>query len=59
MYLCRELTPRSTLDIGYYFGGRDHSTVFHAWKKYTNLIKADPAIAADIDMIRARLAWIR
>ena len=33
MYLCRELTDTSLPQIGEVFGGRDHTTVLHAYKK--------------------------
>jgi len=33
MYLCRELTDLSLPKIGEEFGGRDHSTVIHAYEK--------------------------
>ncbi|MCP4401005.1 MAG: chromosomal replication initiator protein DnaA [bacterium] len=33
MYLSRELTNQSLLDIGRNFGGRDHTTVMHACKR--------------------------
>ncbi len=33
MYLCREMTPLSLTAIGELFGGRDHTTVIHAYKK--------------------------
>lgn len=33
MYLIREMTSLSLVDIGEIFGGRDHSTVMHACKK--------------------------
>lgn len=33
MYLCRDLTGTSLPQIGRFFGGRDHSTVLHAYDK--------------------------
>lgn len=42
MYLCRELTDFSLPKIGEEFGGRDHTTVIHAYDKIHELIKEDP-----------------
>jgi|LGVF01.1.fsa_nt_gb chromosomal replication initiator protein len=39
MYLCRELTNLSLPKIGQEFGGRDHTTVIHAYDKISNEIK--------------------
>ena len=39
MYLCRELTDISLPKIGEEFGGRDHTTVIHAMKKYLKVLK--------------------
>ena len=33
MYLCREMTETSLPQIGQFFGGRDHTTVIHAYDK--------------------------
>ncbi|MCR5758320.1 MAG: chromosomal replication initiator protein DnaA [Selenomonas sp.] len=33
MYLCRDLTETSLPQIGHFFGGRDHTTVIHAYDK--------------------------
>lgn len=39
MYLCRELTDLSLPKIGDEFGGRDHTTVIHAYDKISSDIK--------------------
>jgi chromosomal replication initiator protein len=41
MYLSRELTGESLPAIGRHFGGRDHTTVLHAWRRTTARIAAD------------------
>jgi len=43
MYLARELTDESLPSIGRHFGGRDHTTVLHAWRRTTARIAADDA----------------
>lgn len=42
MYLCRELTDYSLPRIGDFFGGRDHTTVIHAYEKISKEIEKDP-----------------
>lgn len=41
MYLSRELTDLSLPKIGEEFGGRDHTTVIHAYEKISNEIEND------------------
>ena len=41
MYLCRELTDLSLPKIGEHFGGRDHTTVLHAWEKISAELQTD------------------
>ncbi len=43
MYLARELTSESLPSIGRHFGGRDHTTVLHAWRRTTARIASDDA----------------
>jgi chromosomal replication initiator protein len=43
MYLARELTGESLPSIGRHFGGRDHTTVLHAWRRTTARIATDDA----------------
>lgn len=44
MYLSRELTEMSFPDIGMYFGGKDHTTVLHAWNKIKNDLEKKPEL---------------
>ena len=55
MYLSRELTDSSLPAIGRAFGGRDHSTVFHACKKIAQLVSVDARLAASIKDVRSTL----
>jgi chromosomal replication initiator protein len=41
MYLARELTGESLPSIGRHFGGRDHTTVLHAWRRTGARIVSD------------------
>jgi len=43
MYLARELTGESLPAIGRQFGGRDHTTVLHAWRRTSARIADDRA----------------
>jgi len=48
MYLCREFTDLSFPKIGESFGGRDHTTVLHAYDKISNEIKTNQNLADEI-----------
>ena len=41
MYLARELTDHSLPEIGENFGGRDHTTILHAYRKIEKAVKTD------------------
>lgn len=45
MYLCRELTDSSLVQIGQAFGGRDHTTVIHVCDKIATDSRKDSALA--------------
>ena len=47
MALSKELTNHSLPEIGDHFGGRDHTTVIHAYKKVKELIHEDNDFAED------------
>lgn len=51
MYLARELTDVSLPRIGEEFGGRDHTTVIHAYEKIKEEIKKDNTLEAAINEI--------
>ncbi|MBU4304743.1 MAG: chromosomal replication initiator protein DnaA [Candidatus Omnitrophica bacterium] len=44
MFLARELTNHSLSEIGEYFGGRDHTTVLHAYEKIRKLSKINTKV---------------
>jgi hypothetical protein len=57
MKLCRELTIRSLPDIGRRFGGRDHTTVLHAVRKYSKFPNSShPHLIAARNMIEDDIA---
>ncbi|MDW7729042.1 MAG: chromosomal replication initiator protein DnaA [Bacillota bacterium] len=52
MYLCRMLTDLSLPKIGEEFGGRDHTTVLHAFKKIDSLITRNQDFKNRIELIK-------
>jgi chromosomal replication initiator protein len=55
MYLTRELTGLPWPQIGKAFGGRDASTVRHAYHKVAERADADGGLAAELERLRAEL----
>jgi chromosomal replication initiator protein len=55
IYIARELTDDSLVQIGRHFGGRDHSTILHACKKIEREIEKDPALGKKLQAIREEL----
>ncbi len=55
MYLCRELTPNSSLNIGECFGGRDHSTVLHGIEKIAAQMEKDASLRKTVEDLKKRL----
>ena len=55
MYLCRELTDWSLPKIGEFFGGRDHTTVIHAYEKVNRERQEDSRIASLLTEISAKI----
>jgi chromosomal replication initiator protein len=55
MYLSRELTDESLPAIGRRFGGRDHTTVLHAWRRTKTRIAEDPGARDAVENLRRSL----
>ncbi len=55
MFMTKELTPLTVVEIGRRFGNRDHSTVLHAVKKIRQLCVDDAEVKARVDQIRQEL----
>jgi chromosomal replication initiator protein len=55
MYLSKELTNSSLKTIGLHFGGRDHSTVIHAYQTVEDGMKVDPKQKVLVDQLKSKL----
>lgn len=55
MYLARDLTKHSLEEIGGHFGGRDHSTVLHAYRNIDKLCDHDQSVRGMVDDLVAGL----
>ncbi len=51
MYIARDITEYSTTELGFEFGGRDHTTVMHACQKIDERLKADPNLESTIQAL--------
>jgi chromosomal replication initiator protein len=55
MYLAKELTNSSLKTIGLHFGGRDHSTVIHAYQCVEDQMKLDSKYRANVEQVKRRM----
>lgn len=55
MYLTREMTSMSLVDIGEVFGGRDHTTVMHAYTRISNEMQEKQEIYTYVMELTVRL----
>ncbi len=55
MYLMRNLTNLSLVDIGTQYEGRNHSTVLASIRKVEDMIKTDPSVAATVRDISSNI----
>jgi chromosomal replication initiator protein len=59
MYLARELTGESLPAIGRHFGGRDHTTVLHAWRRTSARILDDDSSREAVEKLCSQLGCER
>jgi len=55
MYLSKKLTKSSLKTIGLHFGGRDHSTVIHAFNTIKKAMITDASLKADVENIQNKI----
>ena len=55
MFLSRELTPHSLSEIGAAFGGKDHTTIIHAYEKIEELLTSDITLLAEVNSLKKQL----
>ena len=55
MYLCREMTENSLPQIGNFFGGRDHTTVIHAYDKINQDKDTDNRLSGILNELMDRI----
>jgi chromosomal replication initiator protein len=55
IYLSRTMTETSLVETGKRFGGRDHSTVLHSFKKIAKALETDPVLKKKLDAIKEEL----
>ncbi|MBC6399458.1 MAG: chromosomal replication initiator protein DnaA [Ekhidna sp.] len=55
MYFSKDYTNHSLKSIGYYFGGRDHSTVIHALQSVSDMLDTDARFRYSVDELKKKL----
>ena len=55
MYLSRELTSHSLSEIGAAFGGKDHTTIMHAYEKIEELLTTDIVLLSEVNSLKKQL----
>lgn len=55
MFLSRELTPHSLTEIGAAFGGKDHTTIIHAYEKIEELLTTDITLLSEVNSLKKQL----
>ena len=55
MYIAKEMSTKSLLEIGEQFGGRDHTTVIHAHRQVKKLLQENSDFSEDYQIIKRQL----
>ena len=50
IYIARDMTEYSYIEIGNEFGGRDHTTIMHAYDRINDMKQIDPSLEAKIEL---------
>jgi chromosomal replication initiator protein len=59
MYLGRQSTDKTLVEIGLFFGGRDHSTVLHGCRQIERLLHCDAQTRQAVEALQAQLTSTR
>ena len=57
MYLIRRELDHSYEKIGEYFGGRNHTTVLHAYNSIEDRLKTDHRLIRDINALKREMGF--
>ncbi len=52
IWFCRDMTKSSYPDIGLQFGGKDHSTIIHSYKKIDKALPNEPKLSRILEEIK-------
>ncbi len=55
MFIAKNLTTKSLVDIGKMFGGKDHTTVIHACRRVEEMVATDESLAREIQVLTSQL----
>lgn len=55
MYLAREMTEHSSTELGFAFGGKDHTAILSACKKVEERMLSEPSIQTAVSVLRDKI----
>ncbi|MDT8322474.1 MAG: chromosomal replication initiator protein DnaA [Bacteroidota bacterium] len=58
MFLSKNLTRASLKTIGLHFGGRDHSTIIHAYKTIEKAMEQDDSLRSHVEHLEKQISYI-